>query len=425
MAVPARKIDLAEALLAAFPAPVGEAGWAASARAAAVARLREAGAPVRRDEYWRWTDPAALTAPAPTPAPLPEAPAPVFSGVDALEIRVEDGRIVSVPEGMEGVEIVSLADAMAKDIHWAKDLYGVLEAKGQVPVARPLAALNSAVATEGLAIRVAGKAPRPILLRGARGSDAADAMLHHLIRLEPGAELTVLEDGGPGARVNALIEADIADEAALHLVRASGPEAERRGLWQLFARLGRESALKSFAIAAGGRLTRTEQVVELTGDDAAVHLAGACLGGGDDFVHDDTVFVTHDAERCESRQVFKKVLRDTARGVFQGKILVKEGAQKTDGYQISQGLLLDERAEFLAKPELEIYADDVVCSHGSTCGAADETALYYLRARGIPKREAEALLVLSFLGEAIEEIEDEDLAEILREQAAAWVQAGA
>ena len=338
---------------------------------------------------------------------------------------IEDGRIVSAPEGMEGVEIATLADAMARDIHWAKELYGVLEANGQVPVSRPLAALNTAVATEGLAIRVTGKAPRPILLRGLRKSDSADAVLHHVIRLEPGAELTVLEDGGPGARVNALIEADVADDAALHLIRASGPEAERRGVWQLFARLGRESALKAFAIAAGGRLTRTEQVVELTGDDAAVHLAGACLGDGDDFTHDDTVFVIHDAERCESRQVFKKVLRGTAKGVFQGKILVKEGAQKTDGYQISQGLLLDERAEFLAKPELEIYADDVICSHGSTCGAADENALYYLRARGIPKREAESLLVLSFLGEAIEEIEDEDLAEILREQTAAWVKAGA
>ena len=141
MAVPARKIDMAEALLAAHPAPGGEAGWAASARAAAASRLRASGAPVRRDEYWRWTDPAALTAPAPAPAPLPEETAPVFAGVDALEVVIEDGRIVSAPEGMEGVEIATLADAMARDIHWAKELYGVLEANGQVPVSRPLAAM--------------------------------------------------------------------------------------------------------------------------------------------------------------------------------------------------------------------------------------------------------------------------------------------
>ena len=100
---------------------------------------------------------------------------------------------------------------------------------------------------------------------------------------------------------------------------------------------------------------------------------------------------------CESRQVFKKVLRNGAVGVFQGKILVKEGAQKTDGYQISQSLLLDDDSQFLAKPELEIYADDVVCSHGSTSGAMDDTALYYLRSRGVPKGLAEDMLTLSFL----------------------------
>jgi hypothetical protein len=122
-------------------------------------------------------------------------------------------------------------------------------------------------------------------------------------------------------------------------------------------------------------LTRNEHVVELTGDDAIAHVAGAAMGDGASapFHHDDTVFITHDAERCESRQVFKKVLRNGAAGVFQGKILVKPDAQKTDGYQISQALLLDDDSSFQAKPELEIYADDVQCSHGSTTGAIDET----------------------------------------------------
>jgi Fe-S cluster assembly protein SufD len=139
-------------------------------------------------------------------------------------------------------------------------------------------------------------------------------------------------------------------------------------------------------------------------------VAGACLGDGD-FHHDDTVFITHDAVNCESRQVFKKVLRNGAIGVFQGKILVKAGAQKTDGYQISQSLLLDDDSQFLAKPELEIYADDVACSHGSTSGAIDEQALFYLRSRGVPEAKAVDLLTLSFVAEAIEEIEDSDLAQ--------------
>ena len=146
-------------------------------------------------------------------------------------------------------------------------------------------------------------------------------------------------------------------------------------------------------------------------------MAGACVGDGD-FHHDDTVFVTHDAVGCESRQVFKKVLRGGAVGVFQGKILVKPGAQKTDGYQISQGLLLDETSQFLAKPELEIYADDVACSHGSTSGAVDEDALFYLTSRGIAAAaRREELLVLAFLDEAIAEIEDAGLADELRDAA--------
>jgi Fe-S cluster assembly protein SufD len=177
---------------------------------------------------------------------------------------------------------------------------------------------------------------------------------------------------------------------------------------------------KSFTLTVNGRLTRNECVIEFRGDDAVAHVAGAAMGDGG-FHHDDTVFVTHDAERCESRQVFKKVLRNGAVGVFQGKILVRPGAQKTDGYQKSQALLLDEDATFLAKPELEIYADDVACSHGSTSGAIDETALFYLRSRGIPEHIAADLLVLAFLADAIEEIEDEAIADDITGRLVAWL----
>ena len=168
-------------------------------------------------------------------------------------------------------------------------------------------------------------------------------------------------------------------------------------------------------------MTRNECVIEFTGDDAQAHVAGAAMGDGD-FHHDDTVFITHDAVNCESRQVFKKVLRNGATGVFQGKILVKAGAQKTDGYQKSQSLLLDEDAQFYAKPELEIYADDVACSHGSTSGAIDEEALFYLRSRGVPEILATDLLVLAFLADAIEEIENEEIAEDITARLDAWLQ---
>ena len=188
----------------------------------------------------------------------------------------------------------------------------------------------------------------------------------------------------------------------------------------MFTRLGKESVYKSFTLTVNGVLTRNEQVVELTGDDAIAHVAGACVGDGD-FHHDDTVFITHDAVNCESRQVFKKVLRNGATGVFQGKILVKEGAQKTDGYQISQSLLLDDDSQFLAKPELEIYADDVACSHGSTSGAIDETALFYLRSRGVPVKDATNMLTLAFLAEAVDEIEDQSLAEDIVTRLEGWL----
>ena len=240
------------------------------------------------------------------------------------------------------------------------------------------------------------------------------------MRVEPGAELTVLENGPAAARFNKCMEIDVADGGTFHHVRAQGRDHERRAVTHMFARLGEGSVYKSFTLTANGRLTRNECVVDLQGPDAVAHVAGAAVGDGD-FHHDDTVFVIHDAERCESRQVFKKVLRNGAVGVFQGKILVRPGAQKTDGYQISQSLLLDGDSQFLAKPELEIYADDVQCSHGSTSGAIDAEALYYLRSRGVPRPAAEDLLTLAFLAEAIEEIDDEAIAEDIRSRLEGWL----
>ena len=216
------------------------------------------------------------------------------------------------------------------------------------------------------------------------------------------------------------MEIDIADGGTLHHVRAQGRDHERRAATHMFTRLGHESVYKSFTLTVNGVLTRNEQVVELTGDDAVAHVAGACVGDGN-FHHDDTVFVTHDAVNCESRQVFKKVLRNGATGVFQGKILVKASAQKTDGYQISQSLLLDDDSQFLAKPELEIYADDVACSHGSTSGAIDETALFYLRSRGVSLKDATNMLTLAFLAEAVDEIENEVLAQAIVTRLEGWL----
>jgi Fe-S cluster assembly protein SufD len=347
--------------------------WANAARQIAADRLAETGLPHRRDEYWKYTDPTTLAAATPPSAALFHTTEKLpFEDVDRGKIYFIDGR-------------------------------------GQSPVSRPLASLNTATATNGFVIRATGKAAKPIGFHYLHEDENSDAVIHHVIKLEPGADLTILENGPIAARANKVMEIEVADGASFHHVRAQGRDPERRAATHLFARLGRDSSLKSFTLTVNGILTRNDSVIEFTGDNAHARVAGACAGDGK-FHHDDTVFITHDAVNCQSRQVFKKVLRNGAVGVFQGKILVKKDAQKTDGYQISQGLLLDENSTFQAKPELEIYADDVACSHGSTVGAIDDTALFYLTSRGIPHKQAQDMLTLAFLAEAIDEIEDEALA---------------
>jgi len=411
-----------EALLDALELPTG--GCTEVARRAALARVRSMGLPQRRDEYWKYTRPDTfLSADVPPAALFDNEEGLIFGDFDRLKIVFVDG--VFDPDAsddltLEGVRIDRLEDICCTDIHWAKELYGVLEAKGQNPVERPFAALNTAYARDGVAIHVTGRPSKPISLIYLHNSRASDVMLHNVIRVEPGAEATLLENGPAGARLNKCAEIDIADGGILHHVRAQGRDPERRANTAMFVRLGEESTFKSFTMTVNGVLTRNECVVELTGDNAVAHVAGACAGDGD-FHHDDTVFVTHDAMGCESRQVFKKVLRNGATGVFQGKILVKDGAQKTDGYQISQSLMLDDDSQFLAKPELEIYADDVICSHGSTSGAIDETALFYLRSRGVPKGAAIDLLTLAFLAEAVDEIEDKTLADDIVSRLENWL----
>jgi len=425
MAVSQPKLDGAAALATHFPTPSG-AAWAADARANALATFNAFGAPHKRDEYWRYTDPAALTVVPTAPAALYDNDeVAMFDGVDRLKVVFVDGVYDASQSDdltLSGATIETLKDATAKDIHWAKDLFGQLEANGQKPVERPLAALNTAVADQGLVIHVTGKCDKPLAIRYIHSSETSDAMVHHVIKIDAGAEFTLLESGAGAARFNSVLEVDVADTAQFHHVRTQGRDHERKTVTHLFGRLGRESILRSFTMTVNGVLTRNDAVLEFTGDDAQATVAGACAGDGTGFHHDDTVFVIHDAVNCESRQVFKKVLRNGATGVFQGKILVKEDAQKTDGYQISQGLLLDDNSNFLAKPELEIYADDVACSHGSTVGAIDEDALFYLVSRGVPRKQAQDMLVLAFLAEAIEEIDNEALADDIRDRLAAWME---
>ena len=420
-----KRENAAEALLARHGAPRQGSEWAQAARRAARGRVLAMGAAGRRDEYWRYTNPAALNAnDAPDVEILKLDETPVFDGVEKLLITFVDG--VYAPEHSddlsgEGLEISTLAEALGADIHWAADVFGVLESNGQTPVKRPFAALNTALAGQGVVIRATGKVSKPVALRYCREKTTSEALIHHVIRVESGADLTVLENGAGAARLNTVMEVDVAEGGAFHHLRAQGRDHARLATTAIFARLAAESHFKSFTLTVNGKLTRNEVVIDIDGDNTKASVAGASLGDGD-FLHDDTIFITHDAVNCESRQVFKKVLKNGATGVFQGKILVQPDAQKTDGYQISQGLLLDDDSNFLAKPELEIYADDVACSHGSTCGAVDENSLFYLMSRGVPRKQAQNMMIVAFLDEAIQEIESDELAEDMRARLLGWTE---
>ncbi|MFA5041387.1 MAG: Fe-S cluster assembly protein SufD [Bdellovibrionales bacterium] len=175
----------------------------------------------------------------------------------------------------------------------------------------------------------------------------------------------------------------------------------------------------NFSLLRGGSPIRNELDVLLVGEGAQVALNGIMLLRNREHA-DTTTRITHQAPGCSSRQVFKTVLDDKSRGVFKGKISVVEGAQKSDGYQLSRALLLSDQAEMDAKPELEIFADDVKCSHGSSIGDLDDDAMFYLRSRGLNEKQARRLLIEGFVSEMLDEIRVEEWREIFRHEIEGW-----
>ena len=412
MPVSTNIIDQTGALISSQEMP--KTYWAQ--RIEALSRLRNISLPSKKDEYWKYTDPQVFNNPTVllTNVVVSDENS-MFRTIDCLKLVFIDGifdKTSSDSLDDEPVELVWLSSGTKDKSFWASDFYGSLEAEAQNRVARPLAAFNSAFAQEGLLLRVFGKVVKPIHIEYINKSPTADVILHHCVKVEQEASVTLIESGAAAARFNKVMEVDLSVGSSFDHVNVQGTDIEGVVSSQLFAKLSSECSLKSFALTINGTLTRHESIIDLVGDNSSAYLAGAAIGGGL-FHHDDTVFITHDALACESRQVFKKVLRRGGKGIFQGKILVKPKAQKTDGYQISQALLLDEESQFLVKPELEIYADDVACSHGSTSGAIDEEALFYLRSRGVPDEKARELLVLAFLAEVFDEIDNAEIAEEL------------
>jgi Fe-S cluster assembly protein SufD len=400
--------------------PGARLAWLAALRADAAAHVAARGFPTRRVEAWKYTDlspvaQAGFAEPLTAVAGALTLPKPRA----AARAVFVDGRFRADLSALDG-----LAYRVASVAQHLPELEGRLGALA--PLAdHPMTALNTLMFEDGLVVDVPADADAGHLELLSIAIDPGRPFAfhpRHIIRLGTGARLTLLETAiGGGAQYlhNPVFEIDLAEGAVLTHGRAQQEGDGAFHLSMIHARIAAEARYDTMAVSAGARLTRMEIHAALTGPKASCHMNTAQLAAGRAVV-DTTTALDHAAPDCASRQTCKTVLAGQSRGVFQGKILVRREAQKTDGYQMNQALLLSEEAEMDSKPQLEIYADDVKCSHGATIGALDADSLFYLRSRGVPADQARSMLVQAFLHEAFEGLEDDMLREALTEAVDGW-----
>jgi Fe-S cluster assembly protein SufD len=393
---PAWARDGAAAFLARYEALPASLPGDPAMRAAGAEAFRRRGLPGARDEAWHYTSLRPL---AETRFAAPVADGAALSGrlpaIDAPRLVFMNGRFDAGASTLPAQAAVRVG----------APAYGTLAQ----PEAEAMVALNTMLAEDGAAIAVAAHQDGGTLLLASLGTgDAAEAVgFHprHEVRLGAGASLTLLEVAlGEGAYLhNPVMEITLEAGATLTHLRLQDESAAAFHMGTVYVTASARATYDSFSLTLGGRLARSEVHARLAGEGAVAHLNAAQLLAGTQHA-DFTTVITHAAVACASRQTVKNVLAGRARGVFQGRIEVARGAQKTDGYQMNQALLLSPDAEANSKPELEIFADDVKCSHGATVGALDAEQLFYLRSRGIPEAEARAMLVRAFLAEALDPI---------------------
>ena len=407
----------------------------------AVAALRKSafdvfvkeGLPHRRVEDWKYTDLRALMRDA---KPLADPPGhaekaaakgagALLGDIDARRLVFVDGAFVaemSDAANLEpGLSVRSLAEALADGDPTLTAHLGKVAPASNVAVA-----LNTALMGDGALIRIAAGAAieRPLHLLFVASDKPAATFVRSLVVVEAGARAMLIEshEGPAGAdyQSNAVLELLVGDKAHVDHVKIIGEGADALHVSTLAAAIGGQARFNSFSYTAGGAVVRNQLFLKFDGEGTVAGIRGAALLRGRQ--HADTTLVAeHKARDCQCREVFKTVLDDEARGVFQGRIIVRPQAQKTDAKMMTQALLLSDRAEADNKPELEIFADDVQCGHGATAGALDDELKFYLMARGIPAAEAESLLIQAFLGEAIEGIEHAGLREALMDSVVAWL----
>ena len=399
-------------------------------------RLSADGLPSTRMEAWKYTSLAPLAALdfAPPAASEDEALAETDLGPGALDsvegpslvfvngrLSERHSRFDSLPQGLH---IVGLAQGLADDPAQVEALIG----GAALLNGDPMAAYNAAFAADGCIVETEpGTAvEQPVSLRfvAAPGSEPLACHPRVIVRVGGGSRLTLVEchEGSAGCDTwsNPLVDVQVGERAALSHVKLQieGNGAYHTALTK--AALAGEGRYESHLLALGARLARHEIHVRFDGEGARCVLGGGYMARGSQHV-DNTTVIDHAVPHCESREVYKGVLDDTARAVFQGKIIVRQDAQKTDGHQLNRTLLLSPKAEIDTKPELEIYADDVKCSHGATAGEPEADQLFYLRSRGLDHRTALSLIVEGFMGELLEEIGHEPVRAALAARVADWI----
>ena len=403
----------------------------------AMGRFGALGLPNRRIEAWKYTDlrglvkdvpPAPAKAPMVKPAVLEAALGPLAS-IEAHRVVFVDGRYAPdlsalVADG--DVSVASLATLLDSDSSAAE----LLDASGRDDDA--VLALNTAYAADGAVVDITPLAAldRPVLLVFARASSTpAYVAARNVVRVGEGAVATVIEahvtlpEAANDFQLNVASKVIVGKGARLAHIKCTLEAGGGVHIANWLTELGPDADYNGFHFTAGTGLARNQIAVTFAGEDAKIDLSGAFLGRAGEHI-DTTLVVDHAVPKCTSRELFKGVLEDHARGIFQGKVIVRPDAQKTDGKQMAQVLMLSPDCEFDSKPELEIYADDVVCGHGSTSADLDEDLIFYCRSRGIPEREARALLIESFIGEALAKVEHEGLREALHALAHDWLRKG-
>lgn len=391
-----------------------------AAREQAASVLRDQGLPGPRNEAWKYTSLRAL-ADIPFHEALTEAgdhPAPI--ALPQLGALAAHPRLVFAAGRFRAD--LSVLPGAARFARFADHA-----AFTAPPRQDPLLALNAMLAEDGALLSVDAGTHAGLVLLIHLGNDlhGAPAGFHprHDIRLAEGAAMTLVEiSSGSGTYLhNPVAFIELAAGARLTHVRLQAESANAFHIGAVHAVIAADASYDSFALTTGGKLARAEAHVRLDGARAHAALNAAQALRGQQHA-DFTTVVTHAAPNCTSRQTVKNVLDGHARGVFQGKIEVERAAQKTDGYQMNQALLLSPDAEIDSKPQLEIYADDVKCSHGATVGELDSDQLFYLQSRGISRLEARGILVRAFLAEALAMIPDHAARALLDAHVAAWWQ---